>query len=229
MELLKTFIGSLILKWLAGLALALLAILGFGSDYWLHTLIGWAADPLNLSLNVARLIFILVGILLAALLIWPTIKRRFWPSPVQHVENIVLAAGLTPQTTSPVLLFADAKTANERLRVTVEYSSFSRSLSWAGWRKSRQVSLANLQDVMKGQQIQVTVVTGEPTGEEIWWGSENDSSGNLIQRSTKYRARIKFIGSSDEEQRYHFGLLRTSLNEAPYIAEVFTETDLDMK
>ncbi len=207
MRFLKTLIGSLIGKLLAGLILASLAVIGFGSDYWVHALIGWAADPLNLTLNVARLIFVLVGIVLIAILLLPLIKSRFWPEPVWHVRNIILAAGLTPQTTSPVLLIADAKSA---------------------WLKPRQVLLSSLQEIIKGQQIRIPVVTAKLDGSEIWWGGENDSAGNLIQKSTKYRAQIRFIGSDNAEQTYRFCLLRTSLNEAPYIVEVFTEQDLDI-
>jgi hypothetical protein len=228
MRFLKTLIGSLIGKLLAGLILASLAVIGFGSDYWVHALIGWAADPLNLTLNVARLIFVLVGIVLIAILLLPLIKSRFWPEPVWHVRNIILAAGLTPQTTSPVLLIADAKSANERMRILVEYSSFHRSLGWAGWLKPRQVLLSSQQEIIKGQQIRIPVVTAKLDGSEIWWGGENDSAGNLIQKSTKYRAQIRFIGSDNAEQTYRFCLLRTSLNEAPYIVEVFTEQDLDI-
>jgi hypothetical protein len=229
MRFFKTLVGSLIAKILAGLVLAFLAVIGFGSDYWVRVLIGWAADPFDLTLNVARLVFILVGILLIAILVWPFIKLRFWPDPIGHVENIVLAAGLTPQTTSPVLLTADARTANERLRILVEYTSYHRAVGWAGWVKSRQVPLTNLQDIIKGQQILLHIVTSKSDGSEIWWGGENDSAGNLIQKSTKYRAQIRFIGSNNDEQTYRFCLLRTSMNEAPYIAEVFTEQDLDMK
>ena len=157
------------------------------------------------------------------------LKRRFWPSPFQHVENIVLTTGMTPQTTSPVLLIADAKTANERLRVVVEYSSSYRALGSAGWMKSRNVLLADLKDVVKGQQIRVTVVTRAMDSEEIWWGEKNDLPANSIQKSTKYRGKIRFIGSTDEEQQFRFGLIRTSMKEAPYVTEVFTETDLDME
>jgi hypothetical protein len=228
MRFFKALVGSLIAKILAGLLLAFLTVLGFSSDYWVRVLIGWAADPLNLTLNVARLIFILVGIVLVAILVWPLIKSRWWPDPISHVENINLAAGLMPQTTSPVLLIANARTTNERLRIVVEYSSYHRSLGWAGWLKPRQVLLKNLQEIIKGQQIRITVVTCKPDGSEIWWGDESDSAGNLIQKSTKYRAQIRFIGSNNEEQVYRFCLLRTSMNEAPYIVEVFTEQDLDM-
>jgi len=76
MRFLKTLIGSLIGKLLAGLILASLAVIGFGSDYWVPALIGWAADPLNLTLNVARLIFVLVGIVLIAILLLPLINDQ---------------------------------------------------------------------------------------------------------------------------------------------------------
>jgi hypothetical protein len=126
-------------------------------------------------------------------------------------------------------LIADASTANARLRILVEYSSFHRSLGWAGWIKPRQVLLTDLKETIKGQQIRIAVVTCKLDGSEIWWGGENDSAGNLIQKSTKYRAQIRFIGNNEKEQIFRFCLLRTSMDEAPYIAEVFTEQDLDLK
>ena len=228
MQFLKTFVGSLAAKVLAGVALGFLALLGFGSDYWVGLFIGWASDPLGLTLNAARLVFMLAGIVLVALLVWPTIKRRFWPAPVHYVESITLAAGMTPQTTYPVMLTASVKGGNDKLQVVVEYCSFYRALSSAGWRKPRQVLLQNLQDVVKGQQIQIPVVTCNRDASEVWWGGVNDSAGNLIQKSTKYRAKLKLIGDDKQEQCFRFCLLRTSLTEAPYIVEVFTEADLDV-
>ncbi|MET4390850.1 hypothetical protein ABIB73_006636 [Bradyrhizobium sp. F1.4.3] len=227
-QFLKTFVGSLAAKVLAGIALAFLALLGFGSDYWVGLFIRWASDPLGLSLNAARLTIIIAGIALVALLVWPSIKRRFWPGPVNHVDAVNLAAGMTPHTTSPVLLIANAKGGNDKLQIVVEYSSFHRSLGWAGWLKPRQVLLQNLQDVIKGQQIRVPVVTCNADASEVWWGGANDGSGNLIQKSTKYRANLKLIGDDKLEQSFRFCLLRTSLTEAPFILEVFTETDLDI-
>lgn len=226
-QFLKTFIGSFAAKVLAGIAFAFLALLGFGSDYWVGLFIRWASDPLGLSLNAARLVFMLLGVVLVALLLWPAIKRRFWPVPVRYVESVILAAGMTPQTTSPVLMIANAKSGNDKLQIVVEYSSFNRSLGWAGWLKPRQVLLQNLQDVIKGQQIRVPVVTCNTDASEVWWGGTNDGPGNLIQKSTKYRAKLKLIGDDKQEQFFRFCLLRTSLSEAPYIVEVFTETDLD--
>jgi hypothetical protein len=222
--------GSIVVKALAALALALLAFVGLGPDRWVRVLISWwTSDPSYFVLNLARAAFASLAFIVAAILVWPFIKSRFWPDPASHVENIILAAGLTPQTTSPVVLIADAKTANGPLRILVEYTSFHRSLGWAGWLKSRQVLLTNLQEIIKGQQIRIPVATCKPDGSEVWWGNENDSAGNQIQKSTKYRAKIRFIGSNNEEQTFRFCLLRTSTNEAPYIAEVFTEQDLDMK
>jgi hypothetical protein len=229
MRFIKAFIGSVAAKLLAGVAVAFLAFLGFGSDYWLRLIIGWAADPLSLSLNAARLMFIIAGIVLLVLLLWSTIRGWVWPVPVHHVERITLAAGMTPQTTVPVLLIAEARSGNEKLQIVVEYSSFGRSLGWAGWVKPRQVLLTSLRDVIKGQQIRVAVVTCKDDGSEVWWGGDTDSAGNLIRKSTKYRARLKLIGDKAEEQHYRFCLLRTSLTEAPYIVEVFTEADLDIE
>jgi hypothetical protein len=44
MRFFKALLGSLIAKILAGLILGLLAVIGFGSDYWVHVLTGWATD-----------------------------------------------------------------------------------------------------------------------------------------------------------------------------------------
>ena len=150
-------------------------------------------------------------------------------SKALFLENIILAAGLTPQTTNPVLLIAKAKIPNDRLRVVLEYSYLHHAIGSAGWTSPRQVQLADLKDIIRGQEVRLHLVSCKLDGSEIGWGGEKDSAGNLIRKSSKYRAQIRFIGSDNEEQTYRFGLIRTSMNEAPYIAEVFTEQDLDMK
>jgi hypothetical protein len=148
---------------------------------------------------------------------------------IAHVEVVALAAGLTPQTTTPVLLIAKAKTHHDRLRVVLEYSFFYRAMGSSGWTSPRQVQLADLKDIIRGQQLLLHVASCKQDGSDVWWGGESDLLGNLIQKSTKYRAQIRFIGSNKDEQTYRFLLLRTSMNEAPFIAEVFTEQDFDMK
>jgi hypothetical protein len=148
---------------------------------------------------------------------------------VLFVDKIILAAGLTAPTTSPVLLIATAKIPSARLRVVLEYSHFYRAIGSAGWTSPRQVQLADLRDLIRGQQVQLHVASCKQDGSEVWWGAEKESAGNLIQRSVKYRAQIRFIGRDDEEQAFRFCLLRTGMTEAPYIAEVFTEQDIDMK
>jgi hypothetical protein len=230
MQFLKMIAGSLAVKIISALLFAALAVVGLGPDHLLRIVISWwISDPSYFVLNLARVVSGFIAFVIGAIFAAPWIKSRFWPDPIQHAENIQLAAGMTPQTTTPVLLVADAKTSNDRLRVLVEYSSFHRSLGWAGWLKPRQVLLADLSGTIRGQQIRVPVVHCKPDGSEIWWGGENDFAGNLIQKSTKYRAQIKFIGNNHKEQAYRFCLLRTSMEEAPYVAEVFTEQDLDMK
>jgi len=72
-----------------------------------------------------------------------------------------------------------------------------------GWLKPRQVLLADLQGTTRGQQLRISVAHCKLDGSEIWWGGEHDSAGNLIQKSTKYRAQIKFIGDDHKEQTYN--------------------------
>ena len=226
----RTIVGSIIGRTIFAVVALIAVSVGFGPDYWVRVMAGWATDPLGLTLNVARLVFILVATVFVVILGWPWVKSLIWPEAVCHVENIVLAAGLTPQTTSPVLLIADVKTANDRLRILVEYSYFSRGhMNWAGWLKSRQVLLADLPGTVRGQQIRIPIVTCKLDGSAMWWGGENDSEGNLIQKSHKYWAQLRFTGGKNEEQTYRFCLLRTSMSEAPYIVEVFTEQDLERK
>src|SRR5882672_1468584 len=45
------------------------------------------------------------------------------------------------------------------------------------------------------------------TTSEVWWGGANHSSGNQIQKSTKYRAKLKLIGADKQEQCFRFCLL----------------------
>jgi hypothetical protein len=230
MKFFKILAGSAVAKIIVGIVFAFLAVVGFGPDRLVRILISWwTSDPSYFVLNLIRLIFLFLAFITAGFLVWPYIRSRFWPDPIIHVENINLAAGLTPQTTNPVLLIADAKTANKQLRILVEYSSFHRAIGWAGWVKSRQVMLANLSGVVRGQQISVPVVSCNSEGSEVWWGRESDSNGNRIHKPNKCRAQLKFIGSDDSEQTFRFFLLRTTTNEAPFIVEVFTEQDFDTK
>lgn len=229
MNLLRMVAGSLAAKIIAGLFLAALAIIGLGPDQLLRIAISWwTSDPSYFVLNAARAVSACIAIAIGAIFAVPWIRARYWPAPPQYVENIQLAAGMTPQTTTPVLLLADVKASDSQLRVFVEYSSFHRALNWAGWVKPHQVQLAELSNVIRGQQLRIPVAHCKADVTEIWWGGEQDSAGNLIQKSIKYRAQIKFIGNDHKEQAYRFCLLRTSTTEAPYIAEVFTEQDLDL-
>jgi hypothetical protein len=127
MALIRAIVGSVIGKTIFAILAIVAVSIGFGSDYWVRLVSGWAAEPLGLTLNAARLIFILVAFILLAILIWPWIKSRIWPDPICHVENIILPAGLTTPTTCPVSLIADARTANDRLQIWVEYSYFQRA------------------------------------------------------------------------------------------------------
>jgi hypothetical protein len=58
------------------------------------------------------------------------------------------------------------------------------------------------------------------------WGGESDAVGNQIEKATRYRARIRFIASNNEEQTYRLGLRRTTVGESHPVA-VFTEHDLN--
>jgi len=230
MKFFKILAGSAVAKIIVGIVLAFATIAGVGPERLARILISWwTINPSYFVLNLVRLIFLFLAFIAAGFLAWPYIRSRFWPDPIIHVENINLAAGLTPQTTSPVLLIADAKTANKQLRILVEYSSFHRAIGWAGWVNPRQVMLADLSGVVRGQRISIPVVSCNSDASEVWWGQESDSNGNRIQKSNKCRAQLKFIGSDDTEQTFRFFLLRTSRNEAPFIAEVFTEQDFDIK
>jgi hypothetical protein len=102
-------------------------------------------------------------------------------------------------------------------------------MGWSGWVAPRQVQLADLKDVFTGQQIMIPVVTSAaPSGDSgtLMWGSADGPPVNAIQRSTKYRVRIRFIGTDGHEQKpLHFLLIRTSSNEPPYLVNVTTETE----
>src|SRR5258706_3483170 len=82
--------------------------------------------------------------------------------------------------------------ANERMRILVEYSSFHRPLGWAGWLKPRQVLLSSLQEIIKGQQIRIPVVTAKLDGSEIWWGVGNDSVGDVVLKTSPNCRRDQF-------------------------------------
>ncbi|NEW92766.1 hypothetical protein [Rhodopseudomonas sp. BR0M22] len=226
MQFLKAFMGTFAGKFFGGIAVAALALIGFGPEYWSARLLKLASDPLGISLIAARAIFLCAALALVAFLTWPAIKRRIWRAPACYVEKIGLIAGIDRSTTTPVRLIAKAKTSTKRLKIAVEYSSFGRAVNWAGWHLPRQVLLQTVDDVMAGQDIRVVVVTCDAAATEVWWGGPNDREGNWVQKSKKHRARIKFVGDDGDVQYYAFGLLRTSLDEPPFIVEVITEADL---
>ena len=163
-KFLQMLAGSFVAKALAAMALALLAFVGLGPERFVRVLVSWwTSDPSYFVLNLVRAGFEFIAFTIASILVGAWIKNRFWPPPINHAENIILAAGLTPQTISPLLLIADAKTPNVRLRIVVEYSYLSRG-HFGGplWVKSRQVQLADLSGVIKGQQIRLPVVSCKP-------------------------------------------------------------------
>lgn len=141
------------------------------------------------------------------------------------VENIYLVAGLTPQTTSTVLLLAQIKSPTARLRIVIEHSHHYRSLGSAGWTKPRQVHVADLKDLIKGQDIRITIASRNLESHDVWWGGEGDAAGNLIT-DAKSRAQIRFIDDKNDEQFYRFFLIRTSFDKPPYGVEIFGENEL---
>lgn len=225
MQFFKLLFQSVIVKVILALAAAFLAIAGLSSEEIARFVVGWwISDPSGFALNVARLACLAVAVLIIALLISPLIKRRFFPSP--HVKDIFVAAGITPQTTSPVLLLCTAASSVSRLKIVVEHSRYFTSVSRAGWTTPRLVVLADLKDLVAGHQITQSVVSCNHNGSELWWGNQPDIPGNKIEVFQKYRAKIRFIVDNDE-QIYRFGLRRTDSADPSFLAWVFTEKDLD--
>jgi hypothetical protein len=153
----------------------------------------------------------------------------FVVKPPTYVTDINIAAGLTPQTTSPVLLVGKVASNEERVRVVVDHSHYVTGMGWSGWSAPRQVEIADLKDVITGQQVMAPVVTSSSPSDNsanLTWGKANGPPGNIIQKGKKYRARIRFIGIGGHEQSpIHLLLVRTSADEFPYLVSVTTESE----
>jgi hypothetical protein len=227
MTFLRNLAQIVLVKYLAAIVLALLAIIGLGPEFLVRLLTDWwSANPSGFALNATRytcLSLAVAGIILA---VWPRIKRRYFPGPVQHVEHLHIAAGMSPQG-CPALLLATVRKSMNQLTVLLEYSWYYTALSGAGWTSSRRVQLATLKNVIAGHQLSLPIVSTAIDHSSLWWGNANDETGNLIEKSKKYRAKIRFVDDNHDEQAFRFGLLRTCPDRPPYVVEVFTEADLN--
>jgi len=141
------------------------------------------------------------------------------------LSGIVVAASLTPQTTSPVLFWAKAVSPQDRLRIVLEYSRDFKSLSAAGWTATRQLVLVDIKDVIKGQEIRMPIVSCNTESGDVWWGRENDAAGNGIVSGIRYRAVLRFVASNHDEQISKLLLIRTNADKYPYIVAIFSEKD----
>jgi hypothetical protein len=149
------------------------------------------------------------------------------PEEPGYLKIMILGAGQAPDKTTPVVLVAEAQVTTDRLRILVEHSSYQRALNWAGWMHPRQVLLEDLNGVIRGDRIQLSVVSCNSDGGEMWWGRENKVPGDLIHKFHRYRAKLRFVGNDGAEQSLRFFLTRTSAADPPHIVEVFTEHDFD--
>jgi len=160
------------------------------------------------------------------------LQQNFSPleaEKIVYVEDINLAAGLTPQTTNPALLIGKITHNEQRLRIIVEHSHYASGMGWAAWVTRRPVQLDDLKDVFAGQQILIPVVTFSSSSNDpgnLKWGSADGPPVNAIQKGKKYQARIRFIGADGSEQKpFHFLLIRTTPDEPPYLVNVTQETE----
>jgi hypothetical protein len=147
-----------------------------------------------------------------------------------YITEINIAAGLTPQTTAPVLLIGKAARSEQRLRVIVEHSHYSSGMGWAAWVSPQQVEVEDFRDIFAGQQINIAIVSSSAPSNDctLMWGKPEGPPVHSIQRGKKYRAMVRFIGADGSEQLpIRFLLRRTSVDEPPYIVDVTCETEFD--
>jgi hypothetical protein len=151
------------------------------------------------------------------------------PAPEEpcYLKLLILGPGQAPDKATPFVLVAEAQVTTDRLRILIEHSSYQRAVNWAGWMHPRQVLLEDLNGVIRGDRIQVSVVSFNSDSGEMWWGRENKVPGDLIHKSHRYRAKLRFVASDGAEQSLRFFLTRTSAADPPHLAEVFTEHDFD--
>jgi hypothetical protein len=207
------------------------AISGLILIYIVVCVVGFVESPSGPDAESVRTIAIwgLVAALafLSAILFYRELRRRsgvYHESPA-YVKNINLVAGLTPQTTQPVLLLCNAARTEQHLRIVIDTSLQVHGTS-ANWTPRRQVVLADLQDVIQEQPISVGVALYSIESQAMWWGNERTQTTHLIQKSTNYRARIRFIGADRKEQTpLYFILIRTSSDSPPYLVNVIRQED----
>ncbi len=120
-----------------------------------------------------------------------TLQQKFAPVDAErivYVEDINLAAGLTPQTSNPALLIGKIARNEQRLRIIVEHSHYASGMGWGGWVTPWQVQLDDLKDVFAGQQIRIPVVTSSSSSNDpgnLKWGSADGPPVNAIQKGKR--------------------------------------------
>ena len=71
------FFGALLGKVVAALLLAILVFIGFGPDKWVQILTSWFSDPLKISLELVRIVAILIAVTIGLLLLWSNTDSLF--------------------------------------------------------------------------------------------------------------------------------------------------------
>jgi hypothetical protein len=166
-----------------------------------------------------------------------SISENREPAPIKNgldqwttfITNVNIAAGLTPQTLTPVLLIGTAALNEKRLRIVVAHSHYTTGIGWHDWTEPRQIELADLRDVISGQSINIPVVSCKLPADNstnLMWGAVDGPPVNAVRKSTKYRAQIRIIGAEGTEQLpINFLLIRTTVDEPPYLVNVTKETE----
>jgi hypothetical protein len=184
----------------------------------------WGFAPLILILVAG--IILLVRSLKPRSVVHPVLPKK--NHQTLYVADINIASGLTPQTTTSVLLIGKAARSESRLRIVVEHSHYAQGMGWSGWVSPQQVEVEEYRDVFKGQQIKVAIVSVSSSSPQLslMWGKAGGPPLHAIQKGQKYRALVRFIGSNGTEQSpIRFLLRRTSIDEPPYIVDVTCETE----
>jgi hypothetical protein len=184
----------------------------------------WGFAPLILIV-VASVVLLVRGLKPRSVLPLASTEKNHQTS---YVADVNIASGLTPQTTTPVLLIGIAARSEPRLRIVVEHSHYAQGMGWGGWASPQQVEVEEFRDVFKGQQIRVALVslTSSTPQLSLMWGKASGPPVHAIQKGKKYRAVVRFIGSDGTEQSpIRFLLRRTSMDEPPYIVDVTCETE----
>lgn len=140
---------------------------------------------------------------------------------IEYFSDINIATDLPEIATFSAI----ASVSAEFVKVFLDYASFYRAMTSAGWTKKRRISLTRFDPLEKEMNYQVPLVSKIQVDEktaQLKWGAALDDK-DLIS-AEKYRASIVIVGPKGE-QRFDFFLIKKIVNDIPAVV-ILNERDV---